>query len=307
VRPASYGTEVRKRDPRGTVREIRRLLDDHGVRHFRIADSTPPRGALASLAHALLAEGLDGRDIVFSGFSRLDTGSEEDFALLKRSGMEAVFFGLETLDEENQRRIRKPLPFPQVRETLRRAHEAGLFTVASLIVPLPGETAASLGNNLARLQELKPWLGSVLVNPAGVYPNTEWRARPETHGIRLADDYAIEAPAYPVKFVQPLRLWRPFPFSYDLMGKSAAQVTFQDIVGVFEGFLGSVARSLGIDVLVRDYDVVAGQLLGRPPAELVRELNRLFVSGDAEAVRGIVRRSRAAAGAIRKGAATITG
>lgn len=300
VRPASYGTDIRKKSLHGVVMEIRRLFDAHGVRHFRIADSTPPPGALTTLARELIKEGLDERKIVFSGFSRLDTGSAEDFALLKHAGMVSVFFGVETLDEENQRRIRKKIAFPQIRETLRSAHEAGLYTVASLIVPLPGETEASMQNTLVRLRELKPWLDSVIVNPAGVYPNTEWRAQPEANGIRLAADYDSVAPAYPIKFIQPLRYWPPFPFTYDLMGKCADQVSFQDIVSVFERFLGTVARGLGIDLLVRDYDIVAGRLLGISPRALVQEISRHFVEGNAKAVQELVRRARSSAADTKK-------
>jgi len=292
MRPASYGTVQAVKDAANVVAEVRHLMENYGARYFRIVDSTPPFRALTAFAEAVIAEGLHLQGIHFSSFARLDVNSSDDFELLKRAGVEALFFGIETLDEGNQRRIRKVHPYDNLKDTLRRVHAAGIFAVGSLIFPLPGETEQSMRNTLERLRELKPYLGTVLINPSGVYPNTEWRENPEKYGIEIDEDYDRRWPLYPVKYILPLRHWKPFPFRYGLMGKSAGEVSFADIVELHERFVREIAEDIGISMRVQDYDLVASILMGEHHDQLTGDLVETFVATDYHRLRELVRTAR---------------
>ncbi len=280
MRPASYGVDVVAKDTSRAVDELQHLIHNYNARYFRIVDSTPPFMALTRFAEEVIKRGLTKYGLHFSGFSRLDVNSSDDFELLRKAGVEALFFGIETLDENMQKSIKKVHPYDNLKNTLKRCHDAGIFTIGSFIFPLPGETEESMANTLAKLREIRPYLDSVLIQPAGVYPMTEWRLKPEEYRIKMHPDYDQIFPVYPVKYILPIRYWKPFPFTYDLMGKPADQVTFEDIVETFERFCSIVSKELGLPIGVQDYDALASHLLERDHAQFTKELINAFVQVD---------------------------
>ncbi len=280
MRPASYGIDVVAKDIPRAVDELEYLIKEYNARYFRIVDSTPPFMALTRFAEEIMNRGLYKYGLHFSGFSRLDVNSSDDFELLRKAGVEALFFGIETLDDNMQKSIKKVHPYDNLKNTLRRCHEAGIFTIGSFIFPLPGETEESMANTLARLREIRPYLDSVLLQPAGVYPMTEWRFKPEEYGIKMHPDYDEVFPVYPVKYILPIRYWRPFPFTYDLMGKPAEEVKYEDIVNAFERFCGVVSQELGLPIGVQDYDVLAAILLNEEHSRFTKQLINAFVKVD---------------------------
>ena len=263
MRPASYGTDLFKKNIERTIAELKHLMFEYGIRHFRMIDSTPPYRALTEFAQAILDEGLDQYNIQFSGFSRLDASKGDDFKLLSKAGFKALFFGIETLDDTNQKNLNKVFSFERLKNTLQEVHDAGIITVGSFIFPLPKETEESMNNTLSRLRELKPILDSILIAPSGVFPNTDWRNNPEKYGIVCDEDYDQTFPSYPIKYVIPMRLWKPFPFRYEILGKPAKEVQFIDIVNLYEKFVNIVLNDIKIPMKCRDYDVVTAHLLGK--------------------------------------------
>jgi hypothetical protein len=289
-RPVNYGHVVRRKPVAQAVDEVE-ALRAAGYRYFRIADSTPPPRLLTDFARGILERGLAERGVCFTAFSRIDQNREEDFDLLRRANFASLFFGLETLDDEGLRRIRKGIRYAEIRDTLQAAHGVGLFVVGSLIFPLPHESAASRDATLKRLEELAPFLDSVLIQPAGVYPSSDWGADPAAFGIRPAPDYVEALMNYPVKFIIPMRFWPPFPFSYPLMGKAAEEVTFDDIREAYESFSRRVWAELGI-CNVQDYTLLVARMLGENPYRFTDTVKKVLVTRDYGALEDIVRRSR---------------
>lgn len=278
VRPENYGRKVVRREVPVVLDEIRHLHTSRGVTHFRIEDSTPPRRALTELAQAIAASDLKGR-VTFSAFSRIDMNREENFELMKEAGFISLFFGLESLDDDVLVRLRKGITYEAASQTLRKAHDAGIRTVGSFIFPTPGETRRSMETTLKRIGELNTCLDSVVVLPAGAYPSTEWGKHPEQFDIRLADDYIQQALIYPIKYLVPIHLWKPLPFSYRLLGKGAESVTFADIVKVQGEFVGTIRETYRIPG-VPDYYFLIAHLLGRQPAEVSQEIVTCMIERD---------------------------
>lgn len=294
VRPGNYGRQVRRRDPQRAVDEVLRLRRERGAVCFRIEDSTPPPGALTDFARRLLESG-EGEGLAFCAFCRIDQNRNEDFEILRKAGFLSVFFGLESLSDDVLARLRKGIHSHQIDDTLRRAHDAGLFTVGSLIFPVPGETEASERETLAGLARLRPHLDSALALPAGVYPATEWGRDPQSHGIRLHEDYLESGLLYPVKLLVPMSHWKPLPFSYDLMGKSAAETTFEDIMEVHTRFLSVVRGEYKLPA-VPDYYVLLARLAGLSPQETARRLLGFVISRDYAGMEALLSGNRIEAG-----------
>lgn len=292
MRPASYGTQMVKKEVPNVIKELKYLMEKYHARYFRIKDSTPPHLGLTAFAQAIIDEGLHEKGIHFSGFSRVDAGSADDFDILKKAGIETLFFGVETLDDENRKRIRKKYPYEKLKETLKRAHDAGIFVIGSFMCPLPGETRESMKNTLKRMKEIKPYIDSVLIQPSGVYPLTEWHRNPEEHGIKLSPNYEMEATVYPVKYVVPIRYWKPFPFTYEMMGKSAEEVTFKDIVKTFESFAKKVVLGVGIPFGVQDYDHIGALLMKENPRKFTRNIIKSLTKSKYKKIKAIIDKAR---------------
>lgn len=290
VRPENYGRTLIRRDPSNVVREMEVLHRDFGVTHFRVQDSTPPRGALTALAQALRDSPLCG-NVRMAAFARVDVHRDEDFALLREAGFMAMFFGIESLDPETLVRLQKGISVEAALDTLHRAHAAGIFTVGSFIFPLPGATRESMQVTLERIAGCRSDLDALLVLPAGIYPPTPWGRTPGQYGIRLSPDYIRESIIYPIKYLIPLRDWKPLPFSYDLMGKPAAEVTFADIVDAQETFCAEVRGRMGIPA-VPDHYVLLAALAGREPVEFTRQAVGCIATRDYEGLRQCCRPSQ---------------
>jgi hypothetical protein len=221
-------------------------MGNHHAKLFRINDSTPPPNALTALAQTIIDRGLHTENICLSGFSRIDVNRNEQFDVLRDANIGALFFGIESLDDRQLANIKKGTNYPAIKDTLQRAHESGIFTIGSFIFPLPGETEASMNTTLERIAEMKECLDSVLVLPAGIYPPTEWGKHPEKYGIKLFPDYVDKMVTYPIKYLIPLHLWPSVAFSYGIMGKTADEVNFQDIVKFHGRFVKTIREEIGI-------------------------------------------------------------
>ena len=278
IRPENYGREVRKRRVENVIAELSDLRFRRGITHFRVEDSTPPRGALTELAQAILDSPLRGK-VYLSAFSRVDIDRTEDFSRMAQAGLLSLFFGLESLDDGMLRGLKKGITYSGIRDTLTKAHAAGIFTVGCFIFPLPGETQQRRDTTLGRIRELKPVLDSVLAVPAGIQPFTEWGRRPERYGIRLAEQYIEEGMIYPMRYEVPIEHWRPFPFTYPLMGKPATEVTFADIAGLLKDFVARIRDEFKM-ARVPDYYFLAAHLLGKEPTQAARELVTCLMQRD---------------------------
>lgn len=285
VRPAVYGRKLKKRSISSIVRELTHLHFNEGITHFRVEDSTPPRDSLTALAGAIVESDLNGR-ICLSGFSRVDSNSMEDFSLLRQAGFVSLFFGIESLDEETLRKLEKGTTVDIITRTLKKAHDAGIRTVGSFIFPTPGVTRRAMDATLSRIGELKPWMDALVVLPAGVQPDTVWYRDPGKYDIKLADDYIREGVIYPLKYMVPVWHWKPFPFTYGLMGKTADEVDFKDIVGVYKEFLDHVRKEIRIPGMPDFYFLIA-DLLKRDPVDVSRDIIGCVMSRDYQGMKNL--------------------
>ncbi|MCK4810093.1 MAG: radical SAM protein [Candidatus Omnitrophica bacterium] len=286
-RPENYGRKIVRRDINMVIDELRYLMDSCNARYFRIADSTPPPQSLTELAKAIISSGLHKKGIHLSAFSRIDINRKEDFPVLKKAGFETLFFGIESLDNGNLERINKCITYTDIKTTLEEACKADLFVVGSFIFPIPGETKKSMENTLTRLNEIKKYLNSALLQPAGVYPSTDWGRNPKKYGILLSPDYVKEALIYPIKLLIPMRFWTPFPFTYRIMEKEAEDVKFEDIILVFEQFYKAVRTEIGIPG-IQDYGLLIAKMLKKDPLEFTNESIKYMVTRDYAKIKQIV-------------------
>jgi anaerobic magnesium-protoporphyrin IX monomethyl ester cyclase len=183
------GARVRYRNPVKVVDELEYLSSLH-FSQINIADDL----FTASKKHCLaVCREIKKRNLKtkWTSFSRVDTISLEVLTAMKEAGCTTVSFGVETGNPEILKTIRKGITLEKVVEALRLCREAGMETLFSFILGLPGETPETLRQTVAfsdRLTELGGSCGYHLLAP---FPGTEVRDKKEEFGIHiLTDDWS---------------------------------------------------------------------------------------------------------------------
>ncbi|MCD6351363.1 MAG: radical SAM protein [Armatimonadetes bacterium] len=282
--PYESGRRLRLRPAERLAEDMALLSHQPGVRAFRFAGSSTPGSLMAEVAHNLVDQGLD---VTYTTFAHFASSAPDHFELMRRSGLYAMFFGLESGSQDLLRRATgKPIKIEEVKETVRAAQAAGIKVACSVIVPLPFETEETLGETLDFLVDLRP--DSVPVQFPGLLPGTPWFDRPEHYGFELdRDEYLRENLNYKFKLLFPPTFWKPLP--YRLNGQDFTQ--FVKTTGRFVAAL----ESEGILTDVPDDNMLMAHLGGLSDREF-RDRARLWcVAGLVDAMRDFVLRYNKAA------------
>jgi radical SAM superfamily enzyme YgiQ (UPF0313 family) len=202
------------------LEEIERINKNFGVSTFRFAGSCTPYSLLMEFAQAVLKKKLN---IAYSSFAALHNLANVDFALLAQSGCKALFFGLESGSQFILSRMNKKNDLNIVPDILDKIKNSGIFTIASLIYPAPGETDATQKETEEFLSRAK--FDALIVQAPIVIPGTEWFTNSINYGIHLGKDYMVRAMNWQVQYLLPLSLWKPLPVRIN--GKSYKKVLFE--------------------------------------------------------------------------------
>ncbi|MCB9232035.1 MAG: B12-binding domain-containing radical SAM protein [Bacteroidia bacterium] len=106
-----------------------------------------------------VSEQLLAREIktTWAGTMRADQGyrlTDEDFALVKRSGLRRVLIGVESGSQEMMDWLKKDIKIEQVWHSAKRCAELGIGAIFPFIVGFPGETEESVVNSLEMAHQL---------------------------------------------------------------------------------------------------------------------------------------------------------
>jgi len=101
----------------------------------------------------------------------------------------------------------------QVLGSLRACGKYGIKAIASIIIPAPFDTPQTIDETFELLEEAAP--ASVIVNPPGLLPHTDWFDRMDHYGFRLDDreESIKKGMVYTIKNFYPAELWDPPPIA----------------------------------------------------------------------------------------------
>ncbi|MCC6141057.1 MAG: cobalamin-dependent protein [Nitrospira sp.] len=181
-------TSVRVRSPRSVVAEIKSVVEQFGIRHFGIVDDvlTLWREHIVEICDRLDQEGLA---ITFEGSTRANQVDETLIARLAKSGLIRLSFGLETVDADMRKTMKKQVPLEHYVRANRICNEFGVEALNSVMIGLPGETRDTVRATLQFLRsarEVKQANFAIAVP----YPGTEFHemAVSGTNGLELRTD-----------------------------------------------------------------------------------------------------------------------
>lgn len=152
-----YGRRWRGFSPRRVVEEVRRLVEVFGAFVIEFADdnftASPQR--VLRICEALRGETLPAFFLVSARAD--DLVSRPDLIpALAEARMLRVSVGVETLDPAVAAGVGKPIPAEVYRDAFHRMRKLGIFSVASLIVGLPGETPEARARSIELAVEAAP-------------------------------------------------------------------------------------------------------------------------------------------------------
>lgn len=276
--PLKAGRRMRTKDVARAAAEIAELKSRYGQLAFKLGGSYTPAAYMRRLAERLIA---DEVGVDFCAYGRISDARPEDFALYRRAGCRALFFGVETgsqllLDEKIHKRYRAE----HCATILRACKEAGIATIASLVYPNPGETAESRRATLELMADVRP--DGAPVHFAVLVPGSGWWHEPERYGFEVPDReaYLRQLVGYKARLMFPPRYWPPLAYRID--GKP---------FGVYAEETAAMTReieALGVVTLISDDAAMVAAHSGlslRAFRDLVR---RLVVTGDAAGMQSLV-------------------
>lgn len=188
---AFIGKKMRKRTPEQVIEEIKHVIATEGTRHFLFLDDTltMDRNHILSIANLLIKENLN---ITFEGSTRANLVDEDIIKTLRAAGLTRLSFGLEAVDENIRRLMRKEVPLDAYIKSNEISNRYGIETLNSCMIGLPGESREALEKTLDFLGQQKA-IKQANISIAVPYPGTELyhMAKRGDHGLKLlTEDYS---------------------------------------------------------------------------------------------------------------------
>lgn len=177
-------TEMRVRSPRSVVNEMKHVVEQFGTRHFYIVDDvmTLWKEHILEIAERITQEKLD---ITFEGSTRANLVEDEIIARLVKSGLIRLSFGLETVDPEIRKTMKKQVPLEHYVRANGICNKYGVEALNSVMIGLPGETRETVRATLTFLRnarEVKQANFAIAVP----YPGTEF------HDLAVRGDKGVK-------------------------------------------------------------------------------------------------------------------
>ncbi|MGD0977365.1 MAG: radical SAM protein [Minisyncoccia bacterium] len=237
---AVFGNIVRKRSPRDVVNEIREIKEKHGIGHVMFLDDTftLDKKHTLDICNLLIAEKLK---ITFECGTRANLIDEELVAKMVEAGLIRISFGLESVNQDIRRIIRKEVPLECYDIANKITSKYGVETLNSCMIGLPGETLETVRETLAFLRRSRE-IKQANISIAMPYPGTELfnMAKRGDHGLKLmTEDFSkyqrynsavmtvgkllprdlvgIQNEAFASIYIAPLR-WLPMTKKFGIVG-----------------------------------------------------------------------------------------
>lgn len=182
-----FGHNWRSFSPEHMIEEIEELINKYGVRTLQIHDDlfTLKRERVIKFCKLLKERNIK---IAWNLASRVDLIDEELAKLMKKSGCEIVYFGIESGDQEVLNKIKKRITLEQARKGIEIAKKTGLSPHGSFILGLPFDTKETIEKTINFALSLP--LDVATFHLATPYPNTEFEKIAGDFGVIHISDYS---------------------------------------------------------------------------------------------------------------------
>lgn len=143
---AFWERKVRFRSPEKVLQLVDKLLSMHPVNYLRILDDIFPIRRKEAIK---IARGLKERGLLWECQARIDVVDKDLLQEFAETGLDRIFFGIESGSPKIQEVIGKKLDLGMVREVVESARRKGIKTKASFQLGSPGETKEDVDFSIA--------------------------------------------------------------------------------------------------------------------------------------------------------------
>ena len=133
--------------------EIEFLMDRYKLDGFYFVDDLMmlSERKIKGLCEGILARGIR---ISYNMAGRVNTATPEILRLLKESGCNSIYYGIESGHQETLQTMSKRTTLEQVRDAVRLTREYGIYCDYGMMFGQPGETAQTLADTVSLFKEL---------------------------------------------------------------------------------------------------------------------------------------------------------
>ena len=134
------------KNPKLAVDMIENLINKYGIRSFHILDDSLNINFARIFAQEIISRNLN---IKYSAFFRLEEALTRDFLeLMCRSGLNSIFFGLESASEKILKLMNKGINVSTAERILKDSFELGIETSVGFMYGFPSESEKDLNDTL---------------------------------------------------------------------------------------------------------------------------------------------------------------
>jgi len=159
----------RLRSPEAVIEEMQKLKRDYGVTYFLFADDllmSSKKRTIEFCERMIHAE----LDISFACNGRLNFALPEVLKVMKRAGCKFINYGIESLDEETLRVMKKNLTVEQITKGVENTTAAGIDPGLNIIFGNIGENAESLKKGVEFILKYNTYVQIRTIRPVTPYP-----------------------------------------------------------------------------------------------------------------------------------------
>jgi len=190
-----FGRRYRMRSPKSVADELEFVHKKYGTDQFTFYDDTftVDRARVEKLCKEIQNRRLK---IKWDCETRVDLVTRDLLSTMRKAGCIAVWFGVESGSQQVLEAMKKKLSLDQTRKAFKWADEAGMMTIASVILGFPGETSETAWETVKFVGELNPSdVGYYIATP---YPGTPMYDYVRQMGWLKTDDFDKYDTATPI-------------------------------------------------------------------------------------------------------------
>ncbi|MBS7655274.1 radical SAM protein [Candidatus Bathyarchaeota archaeon] len=164
-----FGNKFRARSSINIVGEIKELYEIYKVKYVTFVDDIFTLNRKRTIE---LCNEIKKLDVNWDCETRVDMIDKQLLNIMADSGCQSIFFGVESGDQNILNAMGKRITIEQIKNAFKWSKEAGLKTIASIILFYPGETKATIEKTIRFIKELDPDLAQFCI--ATPFPGTEF-------------------------------------------------------------------------------------------------------------------------------------
>ena len=166
--------KVRFREPKKVMEEIKWLHEQYDIVEICFDDDllNLNKRWIKDIFELIIANNLNNIRYKVAFRVNKNLVDREILSLAKKAGVRIIFYGVESGSPKMLKNMKKDITVEEIERAFRLTHEAGIETVASFVIGLPGENEKTINETINLWRRLKPTYAGIGI--AYPLPDTEF-------------------------------------------------------------------------------------------------------------------------------------